>query len=334
MLTFEGATKLIDFGIAKARGSLSTTQIGRVKGSTAYMSPEQLRGEELTGRSDLFAAGVVLYELITGTRPFRAADDFATANRVLNENPPPPVERVPSLPPQLSAVAMRAMAKAPDDRFESGREMARAIEAALGTALFDEEDAARWLQKHFADAIEKTRAILALAGEHDGERLHQAAASLHDAAAGSAEPKANRRATQDDVPTATGKKLAPAVVLVVDDSRVGRMLVETMLAADGQRVVGISSGEEALESLTQLKPDLIILDINMPGMDGFTVCARLRARPELQRTPVMFLSSSCSLVERQRGLEVGGDDFLRKPFEGPELALRVRQLLKRAAAQG
>src|SRR4051812_30791805 len=114
MVTYTGATKLVDFGIAKARGSIATTQAGRVKGSVAYMSPEQIRGEELTGRSDIFSAGVVLHELLVGKRLFSAVDDAATMHQVLNSDPVAPRRASPDVPEALSDVVMQALQKSPD----------------------------------------------------------------------------------------------------------------------------------------------------------------------------------------------------------------------------
>ncbi len=86
--------------------------------------------------------------------------------------------------------------------------------------------------------------------------------------------------------------------------------------------------------LEQLDPDVVVLDVMMPGIDGFETCLRFRAMPNRRRCPVIFLSTACSLEERSKGLAVGGDDFLRKPFEGRDLITRVRAHLARAADMG
>ena len=109
------------------------------------------------------------------------------------------------------------------------------------------------------------------------------------------------------------------------------MLVDSVLKADGHMVIEAESGLEALEMLEQIRPDLIILDVRMPGMDGFELCERIRGRAETRRTPVIFLSAACSIDERVKGLSVGGDDFIRKPFDGAELIARVKLHLQRAA---
>ena len=106
-----GAVKLVDFGIAKARGQSHHTQAGTVKGKVAYMAPEQLRGEPLDLRVDLYALGVVLYELCTGRMPHEATSDASMVRAVLYEPPIPAVRRVPTLPPPLQAILDRLLAK-------------------------------------------------------------------------------------------------------------------------------------------------------------------------------------------------------------------------------
>lgn len=344
MVTYAGAVRLIDFGIAKAKGSLSTTQAGMVKGSSGYMSPEQIRGEELDGNSDLFAVGAVLYELLTGQRVFHGPDETATMYKVLNDTPQPPHLLNPDVPLTLSAVVMRALEKDRSRRFATGREMARAIEQSI--KLFDEEERARWMQENFQETMQRTREMLALADSDSAEQVVRAADSLKEAEVPITGTKDLQRPPAQATPnpvsdeartsaatnaTAGGGAKKTATVLAVDDTKVGRMLVESVLRADGHMVIEAESGMEALEMLEQIRPDLIILDVRMPGMDGFELCERIRSRPETRRTPVIFLSAACSIDERVKGLSVGGDDFIRKPFDGAELVARVKLHLQRAA---
>jgi serine/threonine-protein kinase len=343
MMTYAGHTKVIDFGIAKAKGSLAMTQGGQVKGSAGYMSPEQIRGEELDGSSDLFAAGAVLYELLTGRRVFTGQDPTATMYKVLNETPPPPSALNPEVPKGLSDVVMRAIEKQRDRRFADGREMAKAIEAS--TQLYDEQQRAVWMESSFTDSIARTRQMISVAEEQDDARIIEAADALKEGADQPSPGSASHvslsaiNPTQTVAPqqgTAAGApafaRAAPrnATILVVDDSRVGRMAVEGVLKAEGHRVIEAESGPEALEVLEQMRPDLLVLDVRMPGMDGFELCAKIRAKPDLRRIPIIFVSAACSIEERSKGLQAGADDFLRKPFEPHELVERVRLYLQRA----
>jgi len=122
----EVTAKIMDFGIAKAGGSL--TQTGQVLGTPNYMSPEQVRGKPLDGRSDLFSLGVVLYEMLTGEKPFAAQNVTTIIYKIVNEAPIPPRELDVSIHPGISAVVTKALSKDPDDRYQSGMELASALE--------------------------------------------------------------------------------------------------------------------------------------------------------------------------------------------------------------
>jgi predicted Ser/Thr protein kinase len=129
MLTREGQAKIADFGIARIEAS-SMTQAGTMLGTPAYMSPEQFMGQVVDARSDVYSAGVVLYQLLTGERPF---DGGLTAimHKVLNTAPVPPSQLAVTAPVALDAVVLRAMAKRPEDRYPSAAAFAEAIRAAL-----------------------------------------------------------------------------------------------------------------------------------------------------------------------------------------------------------
>ena len=121
---------LIDFGFASVEGSAKLTQQGTVVGSLRYIAPERLRGETIDHRSDLYAVGVMLYELLMGAPPFEQIDDFELVEAHLTHAPPPLDAAVP---PAFEAVIQRALAKQQDDRYPDAAAMAAAIEAAAAT---------------------------------------------------------------------------------------------------------------------------------------------------------------------------------------------------------
>jgi serine/threonine protein kinase len=115
LVSFDGSVKVVDFGIAKAADQESMTKSGAIKGKFAYMAPEQAAGKPLDARTDIFAIGLVLYELLTGVGPLNRESELATLQAALEcaIDPPSVVAEVPS---ELDGVVMRALAKAPDDR--------------------------------------------------------------------------------------------------------------------------------------------------------------------------------------------------------------------------
>ena len=127
MATPSGVIKLMDFGIARAKTDRKLTQTGSAVGSLYYMSPEQIRGADPDPRSDLYSFGITMYELVTGKRPFAGNSDFQIMSAHLQESPAPPIDVVPGVSAELSDIILMAIAKDPDERFQS----AQAFRAAL-----------------------------------------------------------------------------------------------------------------------------------------------------------------------------------------------------------
>lgn len=119
-------------------------------------------------------------------------------------------------------------------------------------------------------------------------------------------------------------------ILVVDDDDRIRDLLTRFLRARGLRISSASNGERALALIEQMSFDLVILDVMMPGVDGFEVTRRLREKDD---TPVLLLTARGEPEDRIKGLSLGADDYLAKPFEPEELALRIQAILRRAAPQ-
>ncbi len=133
LVSFEGAVKVVDFGIAKAADQSTVTQSGVLKGKYSYMSPEQAAGQPIDSRTDIFALGVVLYELLTNTRLFKRQNDIQTLNAVTECAVVPPSTVNPEVPPELDAIVMKALAKNRDARFQEARQLGAALEAWLLT---------------------------------------------------------------------------------------------------------------------------------------------------------------------------------------------------------
>ncbi|MCK6544816.1 serine/threonine protein kinase [Myxococcota bacterium] len=131
MVAFTGHTKLLDFGILAPTGVPHRTIVGAVKGKYAYMPPEVLRGEPDSARRDLYALGVILYELTVGHRPFRGKSEAELVFRITNERPAPPHVENPNCPRELSALIMAALAPIPADRPSSAEELGRALRRIL-----------------------------------------------------------------------------------------------------------------------------------------------------------------------------------------------------------
>jgi serine/threonine protein kinase len=123
LLSHDGAVKVCDFGIARATSRQTETNKGTLKGKFSYMSPEQCRSQPLDRRSDVFSIGVLLYELSTLTRLFKAESDFELLRTIIEGDTPPPSTRIADYPPELERIVMRALQKDPAERYQTAQEM-------------------------------------------------------------------------------------------------------------------------------------------------------------------------------------------------------------------
>ncbi|MGQ0504610.1 MAG: serine/threonine protein kinase [Myxococcaceae bacterium] len=128
LVSFGGAVKLVDFGIAKAQVGASTTRTGTLKGKYAYMAPEQISGGQVDCRADIYACGVLLYELLTGSRPYTALSEPGLIHAIMYSSPKDAREKNPLVPAAMNDLIMKALAKDPAQRFASAEEMATALE--------------------------------------------------------------------------------------------------------------------------------------------------------------------------------------------------------------
>ncbi|MFQ5571973.1 MAG: protein kinase [Rhodothermales bacterium] len=206
MLTHDGSVKVMDFGIARALGAARMTRTGRLIGTLEYMAPEQVRGEAGDTRSDIYALGILLYEMLTGKVPFESDSDYGLMRAQIEMPPPPPRVIAPKVPEGIEAAVLRALEKDPDARFQAVAAFREQVEAGLRVKEKPREEAE-------TKAPPPTRiASLADAGPADGREVEpketrvagaqEVAASL----AGEKVPKSTRIAGSGDASGAQGLK--------------------------------------------------------------------------------------------------------------------------------
>jgi serine/threonine protein kinase len=164
MLSFDGAVKLLDFGIAKAlaEATENKTQTGTLKGKFGYMSPEQVEGRDFDHRADLFAAGVVLHESLSGRRLFKGSSDLQTIAMVRDAKVDAPSVINPNVPPELDRIALKALARNPDDRYPSCEEMAFDLDQVVHQLKWGPEKLKPILRDLFADEPSNTGNLVAV----------------------------------------------------------------------------------------------------------------------------------------------------------------------------
>jgi serine/threonine-protein kinase len=155
----DGISRVLDFGIAKALEHIEESDPNRVKGKTGYLSPEQIRGERLTQRSDVFSAGIILWEMLATRRLFSAEGENDRMQAILRGDYPHPRATRSDLSEELDGVVMRALALDPEKRFESPREFASAIDAVAKGA--PPRRVAEWVNELAADALASRSRLLA-----------------------------------------------------------------------------------------------------------------------------------------------------------------------------
>jgi serine/threonine protein kinase/ActR/RegA family two-component response regulator len=330
MVAYDGTIKVIDFGIAKAMGPMVIGS-GSLRGSSGYMSPEQLSGAPLDARSDVFTIGVLLHEMLAARRLFstKGKDGIAemTPTAVM------PLHEIDAeISPELSDVVARALAFDFRARWQTAREMARALELATQGLMWNQEQAAAYMQELFHDNLERIRAVVQIAARTGA--THESVLSRFE------EPTAvDRPALRDGDTTAVLGSRSPRkleiserpVVVAVDDSAVALQLLKYQMSKHDIDVVCCSTPSEALEAIRSSTPDALLLDVVMPELDGFELCKLIRELPNAHHVPILFLSAACDLDERTRCLDAGGDDFIKKPYVAADLASRLRSHFGRAA---
>ncbi len=218
LVSYDGAVKVTDFGVAKWARQEVETRHGALKGKFAYMSPEQCRGEPVDRRSDLFALGILLYELTTGTRLFQGASEFAILTQIASLGVPPPSRRRQDYPPALERIVMRALARERARRYQTAQELQADLDAFAREAQIVATPAGRasYMQALFAQRLGAWRAA-----EREGRSLAQHLETLEnddavtvddeaDAGAGGRERRRAGPAATETAGAATPTLIAPA----------------------------------------------------------------------------------------------------------------------------
>jgi CheY-like chemotaxis protein len=294
MVRPSGEISVLDFGLAHdtSRTDPRITRAGAAVGTPHYMSPEQVQGRLVDERSDLYAIGAIAFELLSGRRMFTGRTFLSIAKKHLETKLSRDTLEGRGVPRELAATVLRCLEKKPEDRFSSA------------TALLKSLEALERLQRPRGPVIKPE----APAAARVKTAVHQRSAIL---------PKG-----------AHGRR---PVVLVVDDEASVRDLVCTVLVRGGFEALSSPSGEDALTLLETRTVDLILIDVLMPGVDGFDTVRVLKSRPEQAQIPVLFMSG---FPEKNRVLfagQTGAVDFLPKPLDLKSMLGKVTAILGKPA---
>jgi serine/threonine-protein kinase len=312
LVTREGTIKVTDFGIARIEAS-SVTQHGHMLGTPSYMSPEQYLGDTPDGRADLFATGVLLYELLTGVKPFAGESNGQIMNKILYETPIDPSRLNPLLPPGVDWVVQKALAKAPEDRFNNAREYREALFNAipddLGEPAGTRADAVPDPNRG-AGVLNAARKLRTLA------RTNESSVSPPDSTVSGLAALGEFNTTQSSRPR----------VLFVDDEE--RILTALKTIFRGRyHVLTAANGQEALDFIGKFKIPVIVSDQRMPGMQGVELLRRARElSPDSVRILLTGYSDLASIVGSINEGEVYR--FISKPWDNQDLQLIISEAVE------
>ncbi|QSQ24982.1 protein kinase [Pyxidicoccus parkwayensis] len=202
LISYEGEVKVIDFGIAKAANRSQKTQAGILKGKFGYMSPEQVRGMPIDRRSDIFAVGVLLYEMLTGEKLFVGESDFSTLEKVRNADVPLPREFNPNIPPGLEKVVLKALAREPEERYQWASDLAEDLMRFLlaGDAIYSSKHLSSYMKEAFAeDMLRESEKMERYAGIERPDQIETSGVTVPPPAAPRGASQASRRAPPPSV---------------------------------------------------------------------------------------------------------------------------------------
>jgi serine/threonine-protein kinase len=304
LVTREGNIKVTDFGIARIETS-NVTQHGHMLGTPSYMSPEQYLGETPDGRADIFSAGVLLYELLTGAKPFSGESSGQVMNKILYETPVDPSRLNPLLPPAVDWVVQKALAKAPEDRFDNARMFAEALFNAIPDDL-GQDSAIR--PETLVDASRNAAGML------NAARKLRTLARTGEAPVTPSEPTViGVNAIVEPQITQTQRTR----VLFVDDEERILTALKTIFRSK-YHVLTAANGKEALDFIGKFKIPVIVSDQRMPGMLGVELLRRSRElSPDSVRVLLTGYSDLASIVGSINEGEVYR--FISKPWDNQEL---------------
>ena len=305
LITRMGIAKISDFGIARIEKS-NVTQVGSVLGTPYYMAPEQYMGEPATNRTDIYAAGVLVYEMYCGRRPF-IDQGAALMTQVLEDPPTPPSSLEPRLPSALDEVLGKALAKRPEDRYASAGDFLMALRRVFDTKT----------GKAIAEAAKSETELKA-----SGARIAGNVGALRRALASTESVKPHASA-----PAAAMKK--PFVLCVDDEERV--LSAISLILSDHFDVSTATSAAEALELIKGQRFHVIVSDQRMPGMTGVELLREAKtASPSSVRILLTGYSDLTAIVGSVNESEVFR--FLNKPWQTGDLIATITEAVDVAIA--
>lgn len=356
-----GAVAIVDFGLARWNLGAGFTLDSIILGTPQYMSPEQASGRPVDARTDIYSIGIIAFEALTGQLPFTGDSPIAVAMKQINDPVPDLLSKYSDISAGLRAVVMKALRKDPAKRYATAADLEAELagveplttpregavrrspgedglmaqlESALGAVILPPPPApARPAAPSDIAPRPVKPAVTAKAMPAPAtSAAHQApvASPAHLAPAAPAVPVAPAASVAVAVPADPTR---PPVLLVVSAVAANRKAWSASLGSEACRVVEATSGQDALEALVRGPIDLVVMDVALPGMDGFDVTRVIKSQPNLAALQVLLAADRLERSHYAFGIQSGANELLLKPIEPALLRERVGKMLRHRGFQ-
>ena len=320
MVEDSGAVAILDFGLARGQTTEQLTLDSVMVGTPHYMSPEQALGRPTDARSDVYSIGVMAFEILTGKVPYDGESPLVIAMKHVSEPAPDDLRKEPNVSPELIAIVYKALEKDPARRFASAADleaelaMLRPFES--GVQAVSGPRGAAPVQATSIPSAPGTPVPRPVSRESHPELGSMATPSMPSPAL----PAVSRTPPVE-------LKLRPPVVLVVDGDAKERKRLADVLGRHACRALEAKDGPEALERLLKDTVDLVLMDIALPGMDGFDVTRVIKAQAATMALPVVLTSARLDRSHFAFAIQTGATDVLAKPLQSEAVVGRLWHIL-------
>jgi CheY-like chemotaxis protein len=323
-----GAVAIVDFGLARWNLGGGFTLDSIILGTPQYMSPEQASGKPVDARTDIYSIGIIAFEALTGQLPFTGDSPIAVAMKQINDPVPDLLAKQPDVSAGLRAVVMKALRKDPSKRYATAVDLEAEL-AGVEPIPTPREGAVRRPTAEDALMAQLESALGAVVLPAPPEPPRRPIPS--DAAPRTAPQPAPAPAVPAAAPPAAAAPPPPSrppTLLLVSAKSADRAAWKAGLGIGACRILEAGSGTEALESLVREPADLVIMDVSLPGMDGFDVTRVIKSQPNLAALPVVLAADRLERSHYAFGIQSGANEVLLKPIDPAHLKGRVGQLLR------
>jgi serine/threonine-protein kinase len=326
MVEDSGAVAILDFGLARGKTTEQLTLDSVMVGTPHYMSPEQALGRPTDARSDVYSIGIMAYECLTGHVPYDGESPLVIAMKHVSEPPPDDLRHQTDVAPEFIAIVYRALAKDPASRFPSAADLEAELamlppfrEGVTAAALSGAAPAPKPPRPPAAPPLVPSTSIPTPAVTH--------ASAILDMAGMPTPVRPMTAVPASVIPTPPATKNRPPVILLVEGDAKGRKALADLLGRHGCRTLEAKDGPEALERLLQDTVDLLLMDVQLPGMDGFDVTRVIKAQPQTAALPVVLTTARLDRSHFAFAIQSGATDVIGKPLLNEAVVGRIWHIL-------